>query len=150
VIEKIQELADARLVREEFPDESVKEQRRKELVSQLHQVVAEMTDRMIARLNSNSFIRVPPRCVRRTECQSAACFAGQAMASVYNQGVHVDEAEVEKLKEIARKAERAGQSLILLPPHRSHIDYVTLQWIFFRLGLSLPLGTDRSTNPPRS
>lgn len=64
VIEKIQELADARLAREEFPDESIKEQRRKELVSQLHAVVAEMTDRMIARLNSNSFIRVPPPCVR--------------------------------------------------------------------------------------
>ena len=62
------------------------------------------------------------------------------MASVYNQGVHVDRAEVERLKEIARKVERAGQSLILLPPHRSHIDYVTLQWIFFRLGISLPLG----------
>lgn len=61
------------------------------------------------------------------------------MASVYNQGIHVDREEVERLKEIARKAERAGQSLILLPPHRSHIDYVTLQWIFFRLGLSLPL-----------
>ena len=63
------------------------------------------------------------------------------MASVYNQGIHVDRAEVEKLAEIARRAQRAGQSLILLPPHRSHIDYVTLQWIFFRLGLSLPLGT---------
>jgi glycerol-3-phosphate O-acyltransferase len=62
------------------------------------------------------------------------------MASMYNQGVHVDRAEVDRLKEIARKAERAGQSMILLPPHRSHIDYVTLQWIFFRLGLSLPLG----------
>jgi len=66
------------------------------------------------------------------------------MASVYNQGVHVDKAEIDKLKEIARKAERAGQSLILLPPHRSHIDYVTLQWIFFRLGLSLPLGICRT------
>jgi len=65
------------------------------------------------------------------------------MGSVYNQGVHVDRAEVDKLKEIARKAERAGQSLILLPPHRSHIDYVTLQWIFFRLGLSLPLGNSQ-------
>src|ERR1700738_1216137 len=61
------------------------------------------------------------------------------MASMYNQGIHVDRAEVERLKEIARKADRAGQSMILLPPHRSHIDYLTLQWIFFRLGLSLPL-----------
>jgi hypothetical protein len=73
----------------------------------------------------------------------AACTVGQMMASVYNQGVHVDRAEVDRLKEIARKAERAGQSLILLPPHRSHIDYVTLQWIFFRLGLSMPLGKPR-------
>jgi glycerol-3-phosphate O-acyltransferase len=70
----------------------------------------------------------------------AACTVGQMMASVYNQGVHVDQAEVDRLKDVARKAERAGQSLILLPPHRSHIDYVTLQWIFFRLSLSMPLG----------
>ena len=63
------------------------------------------------------------------------------MASVYNQGIHVDQAEVERLKQLARKAEIAGQSIILLPPHRSHIDYVTLQWVFFRLGLSMPLGT---------
>jgi glycerol-3-phosphate O-acyltransferase len=87
-----------------------------------------MTDRMIARLNSNSFIRF------------AACSVGEMLASVYDQGIHVDRDEVERLKEIARKAERTGQSLILLPPHRSHIDYVTLQWSFFRMGLSFPLG----------
>jgi hypothetical protein len=59
VLAKIQELADAQLKHEEFADEVTKEQRRIQLVAQLHDVVSQMTDRMIARLNSNSFIRVP-------------------------------------------------------------------------------------------
>jgi hypothetical protein len=58
VLAKIEELADARLEQEEFSDTSAKELRRKDLVTQLHDVVSQMTDRMIARLNSNSFIRV--------------------------------------------------------------------------------------------
>jgi hypothetical protein len=58
VLAKIQELADAQLQHEEFTDQVTKEQRRIQLVAQLHDVVSQMTDRMIARLNSNSFIRV--------------------------------------------------------------------------------------------
>jgi hypothetical protein len=58
VLEKIEELANAQLKHEEFRDELSKDKRRNQLVSQLHDVVSEMTDRMIARLNSNSFIRV--------------------------------------------------------------------------------------------
>jgi hypothetical protein len=58
VLAKIEELADAQLEHEELTDKVARALRRKELVTQLHDVVAQMTDRMIARLNSNSFIRV--------------------------------------------------------------------------------------------
>jgi hypothetical protein len=58
VVEKIGELADAQLEHEEFRNDLAKDKRREQVVSQLHDVVSEMTDRMIARLNSNSFIRV--------------------------------------------------------------------------------------------
>ena len=47
-----------RLEQERIADKGAKELRRKELVTQLHDVVSDMTDRMIARLNSNAFIRV--------------------------------------------------------------------------------------------
>jgi hypothetical protein len=59
VLAKIEELADTQLEHEVFVDEVTKERRRQELVTQLHDVVCEMTDKMIARLNSNPFIRVP-------------------------------------------------------------------------------------------
>ena len=55
---KIDELADAKVEQEEFDDESARDLRRKEIIAQLHEVVSQMTDRMIARLNSNAFIRV--------------------------------------------------------------------------------------------
>ena len=58
VLAKIEELADTQLEHEVFPDKVSKERRRKELLAQLHDVVCEMTDKMIARLNSNPFIRV--------------------------------------------------------------------------------------------
>lgn len=28
--------------------------------------------------------------------------------------------------------------MLILPCHKSHIDYLTISWIFYRLGLSLP------------
>lgn len=47
-----------RLKQERISDKAAKELRRKELIIQLHDVVSDMTDRMITRLNSNAFIRV--------------------------------------------------------------------------------------------
>lgn len=58
VNEKIEELADAQLDREKLIDQTARAKRRMQLVAQLHDVVADMTDKMIARLNSNAFIRV--------------------------------------------------------------------------------------------
>ena len=56
----LEELADVQLRQETFTDPVAEQQRRIQLVSQLRDVVSDMTDRMIARLNSNSFIRVYP------------------------------------------------------------------------------------------
>ena len=39
---------------------------------------------------------------------------------------------------MAEKAEKNKQSIIFLPCHRSHVDYVSLQLICYRLGLALP------------
>ena len=40
---------------------------------------------------------------------------------------------------MAEKAEKEKQSIIFLPCHRSHVDYVSLQLICYRLGLALPI-----------
>lgn len=40
---------------------------------------------------------------------------------------------------MAEEAERKKQSIIFLPSHRSHVDYVSMQLICYRLGLALPV-----------
>ncbi|CCG80873.1 putative Acyltransferase [Taphrina deformans PYCC 5710] len=68
----------------------------------------------------------------------AAWSVGGILKSVYDQGVWVDAGEIRRLRETARVASLKKQSLIFLPCHRSHIDYVSLQILYFQLGLSLP------------
>lgn len=43
-----------------------------------------------------------------------------------------------RLRAVAEKAEKNNHSIIFLPCHRSHIDYISLQLICYRLGLALP------------
>ena len=62
----------------------------------------------------------------------------QVLARTYHQGVHVSTEEVLRLRHIAQLAASKKQSLIFLPCHRSHIDYVSLQLICYRLGIVLP------------
>jgi glycerol-3-phosphate O-acyltransferase len=54
-------------------------------------------------------------------------------------GIHVSSEEVLRLCAVAEKAEKNKQSIIFLPCHRSHVDYVSLQLICYRLGLALPV-----------
>lgn len=46
--------------------------------------------------------------------------------------------EVLRLRSVAAQAAKDKHSIIFLPCHRSHIDYVSLSIICYRLGLSLP------------
>ena len=53
-------------------------------------------------------------------------------------GIHVSSEEVLRLRTVAEEAQRKKQSIVFLPCHRSHVDYVSLQLICYRLGLALP------------
>src|SRR5205814_2945617 len=53
-------------------------------------------------------------------------------------GIHVSSAEVLRLRQTAADAAKKKHSIIFLPSHRSHVDYVSLHIICFRLGISLP------------
>lgn len=53
-------------------------------------------------------------------------------------GIHVSSEEVLRLRSVAEKAAKKKHSIIFLPCHRSHVDYVSLQLIFYRLGIALP------------
>ena len=47
--------------------------------------------------------------------------------------------EVLRLREVAAQAAKKKQSIIFLPCHKSHVDYVSLQVICYRLGMALPV-----------
>ncbi|EGX54381.1 hypothetical protein AOL_s00004g30 [Orbilia oligospora ATCC 24927] len=103
-----------------------KEKRQKEVVRQLRELADRTVDGMICKMESKSFIR------------TAYWLASQVLSRTYHQGVHVSMDEVVTLTKYARKAAEEKQSMIFLPCHRSHIDYVSLQVICYRLGIALP------------
>ncbi|GAB7326184.1 hypothetical protein MBLNU13_g10182t1 [Cladosporium sp. NU13] len=100
--------------------------RRSELEGQLSSVAEQWTDGMICKMDSKYFIR------------GAYYLATQLLTRAYHQGIHINSAEVLRLRRVAEEAAEKGQSIIFLPCHRSHVDYVSLQVICYRLGLALP------------
>ncbi|KAL1597767.1 hypothetical protein SLS60_008254 [Paraconiothyrium brasiliense] len=103
-----------------------KRKRRIQIEESLLEVCETMTDNMICKMESKRFIR------------GAYYLATQLLTRAYHQGVHVSSEEVLRLRAVAAKAAKSKQSIIFLPCHRSHVDYVSLQIICYRLGLALP------------
>ncbi|EXJ74778.1 acetyltransferase [Cladophialophora psammophila CBS 110553] len=103
-----------------------REKRRHEITSQLVEITADMLDKMVCKMESKIYIR--------------AAFYGvtQLLTRAYS-AIHVSEAEVRRLREVATLAAEKKQSIIFLPRHTSHLDYVTLHLVCYRLGLTLPV-----------
>ncbi|KAF3909275.1 hypothetical protein ABW20_dc0106989 [Dactylellina cionopaga] len=112
--------------RQGFLPKDQNERRRKEVVRQLRELADRTVDGMICKMESKSFIR------------TAYWLASQVLSRTYHQGIHVSMDEVVTLTNYARRAQEEKQSMIFLPCHRSHIDYVSLQVICYRLGIGLP------------
>ncbi|KAG6004264.1 hypothetical protein E4U21_001276 [Claviceps maximensis] len=102
-------------------------QRRNILEGGLQEVAEKMTDDMICKMESKTFIR------------GAYYMTTQLLTRAYHQGIHVSSEEVLRLRKVADAAAKKKQSIIFLPSHRSHVDYVSLQLICYRLGLTLPI-----------
>ena len=108
-------------------DKSKNRARRKaEIETSLQEVAADLTDGMICKMESKTFIR------------GAYYLATQLLTRAYHQGIHVSSEEVLRLRAVATQAAKKKQSIIFLPCHRSHVDYVSLQLICYRLGIGLP------------
>ncbi|KAF7729552.1 hypothetical protein EC973_004227 [Apophysomyces ossiformis] len=60
------------------------------------------------------------------------------LVRLYHQGIHIKESEWVELKRVALHAQQHKQSLLILPSHKSHIDYLVVSYIMFRLGLQIP------------
>ncbi|KAI0101493.1 acyltransferase-domain-containing protein [Nemania sp. FL0031] len=132
----ISELADKRLALEESEgwlrkddkDYAIKRAHRRAVIeSGIRDVAEKMTDDMICKFESKTFIR------------GAYYLVTQLLTRAYHQGIHVSSEEVLRLRKVAEEAERKKQSIIFLPSHRSHVDYVSMQLICYRLGLALPV-----------
>ncbi|KAG5990077.1 hypothetical protein E4U43_004370, partial [Claviceps pusilla] len=116
------------LINKDDPDFAVKcVQRRNILEGGLQEVAEKMTDDMICKMESKTFIR------------GAYYMTTQLLTRAYHQGIHVSSEEVLRLRNVADAAAKKKQSIIFLPSHRSHVDYVSLQLICYRLGLTLPI-----------
>lgn len=133
---RIAQLADARvaveveegLINKKDKDFELKcAQRRNALEGGLQEVADKMTDDMICKMESKTFIR------------GAYYMVTQLLTKAYHQGIHVSSEEVLRLRKVADAAAKKKQSIIFLPSHRSHVDYVSLQLICYRLGLTLPI-----------
>ncbi|KAK4236220.1 hypothetical protein C8A03DRAFT_17114 [Achaetomium macrosporum] len=133
---KIAQLADMRITVEEkegLLNKNDKDfwakraQRRSVLIQSLQEVAESMTDNMICKFDSKPFIR------------GAYYLVSQLLLRAYHQGIHVSSEEVLRLRSVAEEAARKKQSIIFLPCHRSHVDYVSLQLLCYRLGLALPV-----------
>ncbi|KAL8997975.1 MAG: hypothetical protein Q9169_002897 [Polycauliona sp. 2 TL-2023] len=109
------------------PDQDkAKSLRRSEIIASLREVALGLTDGMICKMESNRFIRF------------AYYSATQLLTRAYHQGIHVSSEEVLRLRSVAETAAKNKHSIIFLPCHRSHVDYVSLQLICYRLGIALP------------
>ncbi|KXS21141.1 acyltransferase-domain-containing protein [Gonapodya prolifera JEL478] len=60
------------------------------------------------------------------------------LARMYHQGIHIRESEIIELKKWARKGESEQLSMIFLPSHKSHVDYLVISYVLYRLGIALP------------
>ncbi|ETI20924.1 hypothetical protein G647_07267 [Cladophialophora carrionii CBS 160.54] len=105
---------------------SDRERRRHEITSQLLEITADMLDKMVCKMESKPYIR------------AAFYGATQLLTRAYS-AIHVSESEVKRLRDVATLAAKQNQSIIFLPRHTSHVDYVTLQLVCYRLGLTLPV-----------
>lgn len=106
--------------------QSKRAKRQAAIEESLQQVCEKMTDGMICKMESNTFIR------------GAYYLCTELLTRAYHQGIHVSSEEVLRLRKVAEEAEKKKQSIVFLPCHRSHVDYVSLQLICYRLGISLP------------
>ncbi|KAI8842555.1 hypothetical protein BC829DRAFT_364240 [Chytridium lagenaria] len=83
-------------------------------------------DGMVADMNRMSVIKF------------VAFSVNNILVRMYHQGIHIRESEFFELKKWAEMAEKNNLSLIFLPCHKSHVDYLVISYIFYRLGLALP------------
>lgn len=104
-----------------------KAMRKEEIISSLREATNTMIENMVCKMESKYFIR------------SAYYVVTQLLTRAYHQGIYVDRQEIDRLRSFAEMAAKQKRSIIFLPCHKSHLDYVSLHLICYRLGFTLPV-----------
>ncbi|KAJ3032685.1 hypothetical protein HDV00_007205 [Rhizophlyctis rosea] len=96
------------------------------LEAETRRVVDRMVEGMVAEMNSLRSIRF------------IGYVINNVLARMYHQGIHFGDSGFSVLRRYAQAAAEQQVSLIILPCHKSHVDYLVISYIFYRLGLALP------------
>ncbi|KAM0748457.1 acyltransferase-domain-containing protein [Meredithblackwellia eburnea MCA 4105] len=123
---KIQELSVQRLATLHLDPSVNKEQKLAELEQQMRDVTYDIAIHLCARMDSAPFLRF------------FGALVNNILVRMYNQGIHISLDEYKAFRQVAVHAAKKKQTLLILPCHKSHIDYLTISWLFYRLGLSIP------------
>ncbi|KAF9963941.1 hypothetical protein BGZ65_004903, partial [Modicella reniformis] len=102
------------------------EARRQTLEAELAAVAKTNIEKLVCDMNSMKFIRF------------FAFLINNILVRMYHQGIHIKESEFLELRRVAEYCAEKKYSMVVLPCHKSHIDYLVISYIFFRMGLALP------------
>ncbi|KAI9105789.1 hypothetical protein DFS34DRAFT_28852 [Phlyctochytrium arcticum] len=97
-----------------------------EVEADTYKQLVKMMQGMVADMNSMRTVRV------------IAFVLNNILVRMYHQGIHIRENEFVQLRKYAQYAEKNKLSLILMPSHKSHVDYLVVSYLFYRLGMALP------------
>ncbi|KAL1917548.1 uncharacterized protein VTP21DRAFT_3941 [Calcarisporiella thermophila] len=107
-------------------EEEYRSKKQADLEKELQAVAREILQKMASDMSSIRHVRF------------AAFVVNNILVRMYNQGIHVRSSEILEIRRYALRAQEKKHSLIILPSHKSHVDYLVISYIFFRLGLALP------------
>lgn len=60
------------------------------------------------------------------------------LGRLYHLGIHINDQEVQRLRNVAKEAAERRISLVFAPCHKSHVDYLVVSYVLYRLGIALP------------
>lgn len=103
-----------------------REQLRSKYERWLMEVVRDLSDKALPCIESEMVVRFMYHTVAEIFSRS------------YQKGMFVRETDIKRVKEKAKELQSKKQSLLLFPCHKSHVDYVSLVFAFYNLGISLP------------
>jgi len=111
---KQRQVVEDRLAALHLPDNAKLRHKKKEQIEkQVRAETAKIAEGLVTRMDSVRFLRF------------FGALVNNLLVRLYHQGIEIDIKEYAKFKEVATYAASKKQSLLILPCHKSHIDYLS-------------------------